>query len=152
MGRLTDDPEIRVTPSGASVTSFRIAIDRPRSKDSDPQADFISCVAWRQQAEFIDKYFSKGKMIALTGTLRTRNYKDSIYSDVTHYVTEVYVDKVFFTGDRSQSNGNGYQSAPSYRNKRTSTAPKNTAQSSPVQSLGVLDDFEDILSDDGVPF
>lgn len=152
LGRLTDDPEVRISPGGVSVLSFRIAVDRPRTKDGEQQADFISCVAWRQQAEFIGKYFSKGKMIAITGAIRTRSYADSRYPNVTHYVAEVYVDRVDFAGDRVQSNGNGNQSVPSYSNKRTSTAPKNAAQSSPVQSLGALDDFEDILSDYGVPF
>lgn len=143
LGRLTDDPEVRASTNGASVVSFRIAVNRPGSKECDSQADFINCVAWRQLAEFIGRYFTKGKMIAIIGTLRTRNYKDPKYPSVTHYVTEVYVDKVFFAGDRSQSNANGYVNALNNDNKKTN---------SPTQSLNCFEDFEEILSDGNVPF
>ena len=76
MGRLTADPELRQTPNNIATTSFNIAIDRPYQKDKERQADFITCVAWRQSAEFISKYFSKGKMIIVEGALRTRTYED----------------------------------------------------------------------------
>ena len=98
------------------------------------QADFITCVAWRQQAEFISKYFGKGRMIAIEGNLRTRNYEDKNGSK--HYVTEVYVDNVSFTGEAKQD-GNNSKNA--------------TVQTKPV-GIGNLDDFEEILSEDGVPF
>ena len=77
MGRLTADLELKQTPSGVSVLSFNIAVERSYSKQGEEkQVDFINCVAWRQQAEFISKYFSKGRMIALEGNLRTRTYDD----------------------------------------------------------------------------
>lgn len=73
-GRLTADPELKTTPSGLSVTSFTVAVDRRFGKEK--QTDFISCVAWRQTAEFITKYFSKGNSICVCGSIQTRNYTD----------------------------------------------------------------------------
>lgn len=73
MGRLTADPELKHTPNGYAVVSFCIAVNR---RFKDQQADFINCVAWRQTAEFICKYFGKGQMIALEGSIQTRNYTD----------------------------------------------------------------------------
>ena len=97
MGRITQDLEVRQTPSGVSVLSFTVAVDRSFvGQGEDRQTDFINCVAWRNQAEFIGKYFSKGRLIALEGNLRTRNYDDK--NGVKHYVTEVFVDSVSFTG------------------------------------------------------
>ena len=75
MGRLTADPELKTTQSGVSVTSFSVAVDRAyRSKDQERQTDFINCVAWRQTAEFITRYFHKGNRIALQGSLQSRSY------------------------------------------------------------------------------
>ena len=100
MGRITQDLEVRQTPSGVSVLSFTVAVDRSFVRQGeDRQTDFINCVAWRNQAEFIGKYFSKGRLIALEGNLRTRNYDDK--NGVKHYVTEVFVDSVSFTGERA---------------------------------------------------
>jgi len=77
MGRITQDLELKSTPSGVSVLTFSIAAERNFVKQGEErQADFISCVAWRQQAEFISKYFGKGRMIALEGSLRTRTYDE----------------------------------------------------------------------------
>ena len=73
-GRLTADPELKTTPSGISVCSFSVAVDRRFGKDK--QTDFISCVAWRSTAEFITKYFSKGNSICVCGSIQTRNYTD----------------------------------------------------------------------------
>ena len=101
MGRLTSDPELRQTASGISSCSFNIAVDRGfKDQNGERQTDFISCTAWRQTAEFIGRYFSKGKMIGIEGALRTRNYDDKRYPDVKHYVTEVLVDHAYFGGDR----------------------------------------------------
>ena len=78
MGRLTADSELKTTPSGISVTSFRIAVDRSYSPrdGGERQTDFIDIVAWRGTAEFVCKYFGKGQMIAVTGRIQTRNYED----------------------------------------------------------------------------
>lgn len=75
MGRLVSDPELRQTPNGVSVCAFRIAVDRNYS-GKEKQADFIDIVAWRQSAEFVSKYFAKGKMIIVEGSIQTRKYED----------------------------------------------------------------------------
>ena len=100
MGRLVADPELRQTQSGVSVASFRIAVDRNyQSKDTgERQADFISCVAWRQTGEFISRYFQKGRMIALEGSLQTRNYEDKTGAKRTAY--EVIVDQAYFADSK----------------------------------------------------
>lgn len=104
MGRLTADPELKQTQSGVTVTSFAIAVDRSRtSRDAEKQTDFINCVAWRQTAEFICRYFGKGKMIALEGSLQVRNYTDK--NNNKRQAVEVLVDQVHFAGD-SNSNAN----------------------------------------------
>ena len=93
MGRITQDLELRQTPNGVSTLSFNVAVDRNYSgKDGQRQTDFITCVAWRQQAEFISKYFAKGRMIAIVGNLRSRTYDDK--NGTKHYVTEVYVESL----------------------------------------------------------
>ena len=76
MGRLTADPELRKTASDLSVTSFTLAVDRNYGKGADRQTDFINCVAWRQTAEFISRYFSKGRLMAVEGSIQVRNYTD----------------------------------------------------------------------------
>lgn len=76
MGRLTADPELRQTPGGTSVCTFTVAVNRPYRADKEQQADFIDVVSWRQTAEFVSKYFSKGKMIIVEGSIQTRSYED----------------------------------------------------------------------------
>lgn len=99
MGRLTADPELKATPSGVSVLQFTVAVDRSYVKQGEErQADFISCVAWRQTAEHIKRYFSKGSMIAVEGHLQTRTFEDK--NGAKHYVTEVIVDGAHFTGEK----------------------------------------------------
>ena len=76
-GRLTFDPELRITPTGIAVTRFQIASDRPyKNKDGEYKADFVDVVAWRKTADFVSKYFKKGDMISLTGRIETNNYSD----------------------------------------------------------------------------
>lgn len=154
MGRITQDLEVKQTPSGASVLSFTVAVQRNFARQGEErQTDFINCVAWRQQAEFIGKYFRKGRMIAVEGNLRTRTYDDK--NGTKHYVTEVYVDNVSFTGEKAEggyqqnSYNNGYQN-----NYNQGAAPQtnyNNAPSNDDLSIGSMADFE-VLSDDGVPF
>ncbi len=101
MGRLVRDPEIRTTQSGISVCNFTVACDRrSRAADGTRQntADFIPCVAWRQQAEFITKYFYKGDRILLVGTIQPRSWEDQ--SGQRRYTTEVIVDEVEFCESR----------------------------------------------------
>ena len=110
MGRITHDLEIKQTPNGVSVLSFTLAVERQfKGANGERETDFINCVAWRQQAEFIGRYFRKGRMIAIEGNLRTRTYDDK--NGTKHYVTEVYVDKADFTGEKSESYNEGSQTS-----------------------------------------
>lgn len=130
MGRITQELEVRQTPAGASVLSFTVAVERNfKNQNGERQTDFISCVAWGKTAEHICRYFSKGRMIALEGNLRTRTYDDK--NSTRHYVTEVFVDNVSFTGERADSVSQG-----GYQNNN---------------EIPNIDEFE-VLSDDGIPF
>ena len=93
-GRLTKEPELRQTQSGIAVVRFTVAVDRPYSKDKEREADFIECTAWRQTAEFVSRYFSKGSAIIVEGQLRNNNYEDK--NKVKHYSYTVLVDNVHF--------------------------------------------------------
>lgn len=95
LGRLTRDIELKRTSTDTAFCNFTVAVDRKfKNKAGEYEADFISCVAWRNTAEFLAKYFNKGKPIALEGTLQTRNYEDDDGKRV--YVTEVNVESVSF--------------------------------------------------------
>ena len=99
IGRLTKTPELKTTASGTSVCSFTIAVNRRfKNADGNYDADFINCVAWRQQAEFICKHFVKGSGMALCGSIQTRNYTKDDGDKV--YITEVVVDEVSFVGGK----------------------------------------------------
>lgn len=149
MGRITRDLEIRSTSSGSSVLRFTVAVDRGYAKQGEErQTDFITCVAWNQRAEFINKYFGKGRMIAIEGTLRSSNYEDK--NGVKHYETEVWVDNTSFTGERADGGNSNYASNSPYKARTPEAGYKEPANQS--ISIGGLDDFEEILSDDGVPF
>ncbi|MGN0533006.1 MAG: single-stranded DNA-binding protein [Eubacterium sp.] len=103
MGRLTANPELRTTTNGTSVTSFTLAVDRDYvAKGEERQADFINIVAWRNTADFITRNFTKGKMIAVTGSIQTRSYDDKNGKKRT--AVEVVAEKVSFCGDKQQSN------------------------------------------------
>ena len=93
IGRLTRDPEVRYTQSGKAYASFTLAIDRRKSGDGNPQADFISCVAWEKTAEIIGNHCTKGKKIAVEGRIQTRSYEKD---GTKHYVTEVVVQSMEF--------------------------------------------------------
>jgi len=146
MGRICHDLELKTTPNGVSVISFRIAVDRNyQTKGEERKADFFNIVAWRSTAEFIDKYFSKGRMIMLDGELQTRQYVDK--NNVTVNVTEIVVDSVHFTGEKKeqtaspgpyQPQSNPYQQAPtaqgsygSYANMMSGTAQPNALNAAP---------------------
>ena len=101
IGRLTKDPELKYSTSNVAVTSFAIAVDRRFVKSGEQrQADFINIVAWRQTAEFICKYFAKGQMINICGSLQVRQWEKD---GVKHYATEVIADEVNFCGDKGQA-------------------------------------------------
>lgn len=163
MGRLVADPELKTTGTGISVTSFRIAVDRSYVKSGEERkADFIDIVCWRQTAEFVCRYFSKGSLIAVEGQLQTRTYQAK--DGTNRYVVEVVADNVSFTGERrdsgsySQGYNQGYSqgyapaptpvypAAPSY-----GQAPPEP-QSVPSYQSGANSDFQEIPLDDDLPF
>ena len=132
MGRLVADPDMRVTTSNKSVVNFRIAVDRSFVKQGEQrQADFITIVAWEKTADFIYKHFHKGDMIALQGSIQTRNYEDSSGNKRTAF--EVVAKEVSFCGGKNE----------------TSSAP---AQATVTTYITTGDDFEEIPDDADLPF
>ena len=114
-GRLTADPELRHTPSGVAITSFRLASDTGRkTKDGKKITNFIDCVAWRAQAEFVSKYLSKGRLVLVEGEITSRNYDDK---DGNHRkATEITVDSVHYCDSKKdgQSSGGDFADAGGY--------------------------------------
>ena len=105
MGRITHDLEVKQTTNGTACLSFTVAVDRNfKNANGEHDTDFIACVAWKETAEFIAKRFSKGRMIAVEGQLRSRTYEDKNGSK--HYITELYVDRASFTGEKQENSGN----------------------------------------------
>ncbi len=110
MGRLTKDAEMRQTPNGISVARFSIAVNRRFAKEGQQQADFINCVAWRQTGEFISRYFRKGSMIAVVGSIQSRSWDGQ--DGKKQYATEVVVDEAYFTGENRENAGQYSQTPP----------------------------------------
>lgn len=111
MGRLTRDPELRRTDSGIAVASFTVAVDRDRAPEGqEKETDFIDCVAWRNTAEFVDKYFSKGRMMVVSGRLQIRGWTDK--EGNKRRSAEIVADSCYF-GD-SKKDDNQTQSQPQY--------------------------------------
>ena len=101
MGRLTKDPEMRYTQAQTAVTSFSLAVERDaKSRDGDKEVDYINCVAWRNTAEFVEKYFHKGSMAVVAGRLQIRNWQDKDGNN--RQSAEVVVDNIYF-GDSKQT-------------------------------------------------
>ena len=143
LGRLTADPELRQTQSQIPVLSFTIAVDRafqPKGQEQR-QADFINLVAWRQTAEFISRYFKKGQRIAVHGSLQARQYTDKEGNKRTAY--EVVVDNAFFC----ESKGGNAGGAPGYDSQIPAIS-----EAKPAFSTANSGDFEDILTDEDLPF
>jgi single-strand DNA-binding protein len=135
MGRLCSDPELRQTPNGISVTTFTLAVDRSYTpKGKEKQTDFISIVAWRGTADFCAKYFFKGQLIAVQGSIQTRKYTDRDGNKRTAF--EVVADNVHFAEPkRDSSNNNTYHAADKVPDVSADTG-----------------DFEEIPSSDDLPF
>lgn len=134
VGRLTSDPDFRQTQSGVATCRFTVAVDRKFADKNtgERQADFLTCQAWRQTAEFVSRYFTKGSKIALEGSLRTGKYQDKNHSDVTHYTTDVCVDNVEFV------------------EKKSGDSPaQQLAQQANAVGIG---DYEEILNESDMPF
>ena len=125
-GRLTADPELKQTPQGVAVTSFSIAVNR---KGKEAQADFINCVAWRNNADFICRFFKRGSSICISGSVQTRSYDDK--QGVKRTVTEIIADEAYFVDSKGDS-GTSEQGAPTFT----------AAQAS----------FEEVSGDDDLPF
>lgn len=132
MGRLVADPELRTTNSGKSVANFRIAVDRAYSKNGNKEADFITIVCWEGTADFVSRHFSKGSMIALQGSIQTRNYEDNNGNKRTAF--EVVAREVSFCGGKNE----------------TSSAPMQTP-ATPTYTPAP-DDFEEIPDDSELSF
>ena len=134
IGNITKDVELKQTPNGVSVCSFDIAVNRKLNKD---EVDFISIVAWRQQAEFVSKYFKKGQAILVCGQIQTRSYTDKQGNKRT--AVEVVADEVSFVG-----------------NKESATEAKSEAPAQPympsVYSTDNSQNFEEIPGDESLPF
>lgn len=146
VGRLTADPELKQTPSGVAVTTFTLAVNRryqPKNEDGSPaqqQADFINCVAWRQAAEFLCRYFRKGSAVCITGAIQTRSWTDQ--HNQKRFATEVVADEVMFVDSKSESG--------------TTPGAATTAQGSAVppaiDTLTAAPNFEPLKTDDDLPF
>ena len=152
IGNLCADPELKTTQNGVSVTSFSLAVGRRKVKDQEPQTDFITVVAWRNTAEFICKYFQKGKSILIVGSLQTRTWEDQ--NGQKRHATEVVAEEAQFVEKKSDS-------APTVESSRmpsnsTSAVPNqghtqnanssNTPYS--VQPVG----FEEMTADEDLPW
>ena len=128
-GRMTADPELKQTQQGTAVTSFSIAINR---KGKDAQTDFVNCVAWRQTAEFICRFFKKGSSICISGSIQTRSWNDQ--QNNKRYATEVVAEEAFFVDSKTDvAMPSAYGDAPTFQ---TQQEPK----------------FEEISNDDELPF
>lgn len=140
IGHLTADPELKQTQSGIAVTSFSIGVTRRFARNGEqPTSDFINIVAWRQQAEFVTKYFHKGSAICIVGSLQTRNYVDQ--QGNKRYVTEVVADEISFVEKKSDAPGaHQYEptgeTTPAFSNDAANAAPN----------------FEEVADDDDLPF
>ena len=104
LGRLTKDPELKVTPSGVNVCSFSIAVNRRFAKEGQPDADFINCVAWNQAADLLAQYTHKGSQIGIQGRIQSRNYDDPNNPGKKVYVTEVVCDNFMFLDSKNSDN------------------------------------------------
>lgn len=142
MGRLTAEPELRRTQSGKDVLSFCLAVDRGYGEKKE--TDFINCVAWEHTARFISQYFRKGSLIAVNGSIRTRKYEDK-YGN-SRIATEVFVDRAFFTGEKSDRvtadvDRDDFAPAPMPTYNVTSYAAQPVPQTA-------IDDFQEVSEED----
>ena len=132
IGNLTADPELKQSTNGVSVCSFNIAVNRKYNKD---EVDFITIVAWRQQAEFVCKYFKKGQAIVICGSIQTRSYTDK--QGNKRYATEVVADEVSFAGNAPSGDGKNNEPTQPYMSSAYTSNNQN---------------FEEIPSGEGLPF
>ena len=147
MGRLTADPQLRYTPSNVAVASFTLAVNRNYTKAGEQsQTDFIDIVCWRQRADFVSKYFHKGQLVAVAGSIQTRTWKDK--EGNTRKSFEIVADDVYFA--ESKKDGANYNSGAPAGGDNYGFAPP---AEDPGFSFNSEDnDFSQISSDDELPF
>lgn len=144
MGRLVADPELKTTPAGINVCTFRIACDRSFVQQSQQrQADFIDVVAWRHNADFLCKHFAKGQLVAVQGRLQTRQYQDRNGNNRT--AVEVVADSLSFAGSSKKPGGQAVDDGGE-------APPSSRSDSAPGYSQGSAEDFEIIEDSDDLPF
>ncbi len=155
IGRLSRDPELRTTGSGISVTRFTVAVSRPYTSQnatsgSQPQTDFLNCIAWRRQAENIAKYCTKGSQVAVEGRIQTGSYDGQ--DGQKHYTTDIVADNVTFlsrsSGENSYSNTNNNYSQPMPSYEEPQDLPSTDVSEDPFKDFGE----EVALADDDLPF
>lgn len=146
-GRLTADPELKTTPSGISVTSFTVAVNRRYSgrNGEETQADFFNVTAWRATAEFVARYFRKASSICIVGTLQNRNWTDQ--NGVKHYVTEIVADEASFVDTKSESPA-AVREAPQPYIPDSYNSPAYATPAADTQAPK----FEEISDDEDLPF
>ena len=146
MGRLTRDPELRTTQAGVSVTSFTVAVDRDfGGRDGgERQTDFIDCVAWRSTGEFVSKYFHKGSMMVVSGSLQSRKWQDREGNNRTSW--EINADNVYF----GESRRDGDSSRDSYSNNTYSSSYDSGRSSAPAPASNTFVELDD--GDGELPF
>lgn len=144
MGRLVADPELKTTPAGINVCTFRIACDRNFVQQGQQrQADFIDVVAWRHNADFLCKHFAKGSMVAVQGRLQTRQYQDRNGNKRT--AVEVVADSLSFAGSSKKPGGQAVDEGGE-------APPSDYRDPAPAYSQGDADDFAVIDDNDDLPF
>ena len=148
MGRLTRDPELRRTQSGTAVVSFSVACDRDyAAQGAERETDFIDIVAWRGTAEFVEKYFSKGRMIVVGGRLQIRNWQDK--EGNKRRSAEVVADNVYFGDSKRDSADSGFNQPQGYAQSfnQIPQQPQQPAYQAPQNVSAAPSDFS-MLSDD----
>ena len=150
-GRLTATPELKQTPGGIMVAQFTVAVKRRAAKDGTVQADFIRCTAWREQAEFVTKYFRKGSSICVVGRVQTRTWQTE--HGEKRYETDVVADEVHFVDSKSESGAPIPQSAsPTAPFTQGSLGGSGSPVEDGTHDVPPLPQFETITGDDDLPF
>lgn len=151
MGNMVADPELKQTPSGVAVCSFRIGVQR-RFKDANGQyaSDFINIVAWRSQAEFVAKYFKKGSSIVVVGSIQSRDYADQ--NGTKHYVTEIVADEVSFGASKGDAQGAGQPAQARATGGNVSVPPAQQTAPAATQGASTPPNFEPLDPGDDLPF
>ena len=152
MGRLTADPELRTTGNGIGVCGFTVAVDRNyRPEGEERQTDFINVVAWRKTADFVSRYFRKGQMIAVQGSIQTRNYEDRNGNKRT--AVEIVADNISFCGSKAETGAGGQNAgAPAPSGNPAPPVPAYQQGSGAGVSNATPDDFSQVEMDDELPF